>query len=417
MLVRTLIVCLLFSLSVNGQTRKTRVLIEFKAPPSRSGLSIASMKTFTKVFISKTFQQLPVAYENIWLAHGAIADLDEKQIRQLQQLPWVQRIHTLGRRVHLAKFRDSTSTYRTYGLEKIRLPSFQQAHPKIDGSGVRVGIIDTGIEASHPAFGGKNILFRDFTSNRTDPYDDHGHGSHVAGTIAGHPLRGQEIGVAPGADLVIAKAFDQRGDSVDQKLLEALQWIAENNVQILSASWTFEPDLSSLDPSKEPFCIAVEMLDRLGILPVFAAGNEGSAEATIGIPAACPKAIAVAATDESDQVADFSSRGPARWKNQVGSKPDIAAPGVDIESAGLGGGFAVKSGTSMATPHVAGSLALLMQNRTRHEAPRAREAILNGAKDLGAKGFDTDSGWGRIDLVDAFQNLTRQSDRRKPLAP
>lgn len=414
MLIRSSLFILLFLLSFSqstmatmAATRRDPVLVEFQ--PSHA-FSATSARLLNSDWMARTEHEVPAHYLNLWIVHGAAVLLSENEIDQVRTLPWVRSVRTLGRRAHVlatasspASTRANFSSNSTYGLEKIRATDLRAVNPERDGRGTRVGIIDTGIEASHPAFLGKHITFRDFTSTRADAYDDHGHGTHVAGTVAGRPVQGEDIGVAPAAELVIAKAFDREGHSLDQHLLEALQWMAENKVQVVSNSWTVDANTTTVDPADEPFCQAVQTLVQLNILPVFAAGNDGPGASTVGVPAACPQSIAVGATDDSDLIADFSSRGPAHWKSKVIDKPDISAPGVDIESAGLGGGLTMKSGTSMAAPHVAGSLALLVQDLKPEGAAWAREALFRGAKHFGADARDPAYGWGRVDLVESFK--------------
>jgi subtilisin family serine protease len=354
----------------------------------------------------------PSSIQSLWLVQGSLVSLTNAEIRTVAANPNVDSISEMNARAHLVKNIQAPErllkTDFTYGLEKIGVPQLRSAEPGRTGHGVRVGILDTGIDAQHEALVGKVKIFKDFTALHAKvAYDDHGHGTHVAGTIAGGVVSNESIGVAPGAQLIIGKVFDKDGNSTDQGLLLGMQWMtdpdgtgsAQSTPWIVSNSWTVDAKPIEGDPATSPFCIAAETWRKLGIIPVFAAGNDGPDASTVDIPAACPQVISVAATDDQDQVAEFSSRGPVLWKSLRLNKPDISAPGVDIDSAAAGGGTAVKSGTSMAAPHVAGALALLLQGQGPTHAEQARKALLQGADDLGPAGFDFDYGIGRVNVV------------------
>ena len=362
--------------------------------------------------------------KTLWIVQGSIASLTESEIAQIKMNSRVASVSNMGRKVHLIsnvpRAMPAFGTDFTYGLEKIGVTRLRVSEPSRDGRGVRVGILDTGVDASHVSLQGKVDLFKDFTAaHAAQPYDDHGHGTHVAGTIAGGAVSNEEIGVAPGAHLVIGKVFDKDGNSKDETLLLGMQWMADPDgggvssaPLIVSNSWGVDAKPADEDSAQEPFCKAAETWSKLGILPVFAAGNDGSDPSTINVPAACPAALAVAATDDQDQVAYFSSRGPANWRSGNLNKPDLSAPGVDVDSAAVGGGTANKSGTSMATPHVAGALALLMQAQPRERLAQAKKALVDGVDDLGPNGYDFEYGAGRINVVRSAQ-LMAQS----PLIP
>ncbi len=185
-----------------------------------------------------------------------------------------------------------------------------------------------------------------------------------------------------------------------------MQWMADPDgdpatadfAQVVSNSWDSTTDTTKISPEESVFCVAVKNLLNLGIIPVVAAGNDGPGAGTIQVPAACPGAVAVAASNEADGIADFSSRGPVKWKNMSLAKPDVSAPGEDIESAAPGGGYATKSGTSMATPHVSGAVALLLQARPGADPATIRRILLDTAKDIAATGPDDESGAGLIDV-------------------
>lgn len=185
----------------------------------------------------------------------------------------------------------------TYGLEKMNLPKVNSNFPDIQGQGVRVGIIDTGIDPQHPDLRGKTLSFRDFVSGKTFPYDNHGHGTHVAGCIAGGKASGKQIGIAPQAHLIVAKTFSKFGGFKEEDLLLALQWMADPDgnpetqdaAHVVSGSWNVDGNTKELLVKEESFCVAIDNLYKLGIYSVFSAGNDGPDKSTIKIPGASPK--------------------------------------------------------------------------------------------------------------------------------
>lgn len=360
--------------------------------------------------------------EPFWLSLASIAEVTLPMIPALKNLPYVEAVTILNRKAYLSEIAEvqlaplwTWSPKYTYGLNKIDLPLVNQKYPQLDGLGIKVGVIDTGVDPKHPDLVGKTILFRDYIDKKnTLPRDDHGHGTHVAGTIAGGNQSGKNIGVAPAAKLVIAKSFSKTGDSNDADLLLSLQWMADpdgnpqtqDQPQVVSNSWNLDDvEYRNNEPQLEPFCLAIESLEKLGVSVVFSAGNDGVSGEDIKLPGACPQAITVAATDSGDQVPSFSSRGPVWWKNQKFNKPDISAPGYNIESADTGGGYKTRSGTSMSVPHIAGAIALLKQAAPKAGPNDLKRALYIGATDVEDKGFDIDSGNGRLSVIKALNIL------------
>lgn len=353
---------------------------------------------------------------SLWLINGSVVRITDSQREILAQHPMVQSVSPMNRKPELIqpipseKVGPQTTDGYTYGLSKIGVPQVRAKYLNMDGRGVRVGIIDTGIAPNHPDLEGKVKAFHDFTAAKNPTVrDDHGHGSHVAGTIAGGLQSGTAIGVAPGADLIIAKGFTAGGASTEAGLLESLQWMADPEEQagaltpkIISNSWGLPGSVSAKDPMTDPFCMAVKKLNEMGIVSVFASGNSGPTAETVRVPGACPDALTVGATDANDRIASFSSRGPVKWKTLTLVKPDVVAPGVDIYSVAAKGGYTNMSGTSMATPHVAGALAVLAQAHPEATATELKEMIKESSVDLGPQGDDSVYGAGRIDLMQSI---------------
>ncbi len=209
------------------------------------------------------------------------------------------------------------------------------------GDPIKVAIIDTGIDLNHPDLK-DNIKEGMNTINPRKTYnDDNGHGTHVAGIVAALDNTIGVVGVGPKIDLYIVKSLNAAGSGYLSDIIEGLEWAIQKRVQVINMSLGTPVDVPS-------FREAVKKVYNAGILQVAAAGNEGGA---VNYPAAYPEVIAVSATDQNDQIASWSSRGP---------EIDLAAPGVSIYSTYKGSSYKTLSGTSMAAPHVAGVAALIL---------------------------------------------------------
>ncbi|WP_433429840.1 S8 family peptidase [Nonomuraea sp. CA-141351] len=295
------------------------------------------------------------------------------------------------------------------GVEKIWLdrkvePALEQSVPQIgapeawaagyDGTGTTVAVLDTGVDATHPDLAGKVADQRDFTGQSVTG-DPHGHGTHVASTIAGTGADGIGKGVAPGARLLNGRVLDADGYGLLSWIIDGMEWAAgEKHAEIVNMS------LGSREPGG-PLTTALTRLSRqYGTLFVVAAGNDGC-DQCVGAPGDAPEALTVGAVDKQDKLAPFSSRGPIIADLAV--KPDVTAPGVDITAAKTGGGSLTLSGTSMATPHVAGAAALLRQARQGITGNELKSLLMAGAKP--GQGIAVDAqGAGRIDVAAALKD-------------
>jgi subtilisin family serine protease len=365
---------------------------------------------------SNTDARRPIRVVQLWIANAMIVELPSELLPQLTNHPDVTAIYA-DKKIHKTPGLNPHRIDRpgaepfTYGLNALEIPKVRQLNPKLIGTGVKVGILDTGVDATHPDLRGKLVLFKDFVNQKTAPYDDDSHGTHVTGTIAGGAASGTAIGVAPGAEIIMGKILDSSGSGQDSTILQAMQWIADpdgnpataDQPNIVSNSWGGEGSFTSQDPAQNVYCQAIDNWIKLGIFPVFANGNEGPEPKSVGIPAGCPSALTVGAVNASDVIAPFSSVGPAVWKTQTLIKPEVSAPGVDILSAKPGGTYQTMSGTSMATPHVAGLLALIYQANPGITVEQASQLLIRGVKDLGPRGQDNNYGWGRVDAFDSLR--------------
>ena len=267
----------------------------------------------------------------------------------------------------------------TWGVDRVHAPAAWQY---TEGQGVRVGVIDTGIDFTHPDLvgqvdGGYDAI--DKSTKREDYRDQNGHGTHVAGTIAALRNNSGVVGVAPKSRLYAIRVLDANGSGNLSDVIDGIIWCANNNIQVANMS------LGSDNPS-ETMQKALRYAMYSGVVVVAAAGNSGGA---VGYPGAYPEVIAVSASDSNDNIADFSSRGPS---------VKFIAPGVDIVSTKMGGGYTSMSGTSMATPHVTGLAALaISQGWVGLDGPDGVLTQLEKAADKLPGLKDTDQGFGVID--------------------
>ncbi len=235
------------------------------------------------------------------------------------------------------------------------------------GRGVGVAILDTGI-SMHPDYAERIRVFRDFCNGKHQPYDDNGHGSHIAGIIAGNGRmsKGRYRGVAPLASLIVLKVLDRTGNGNTKDVIEAMKWMIDNReryqIRIANISVGMLPQSRSKERDQ-----MLEWVDRMwdsGIFTVAAAGNGGPSYNSVTIPGASSTVLTVGSSDDRDQLVrrrglypGYSGMGPTDY---CVCKPEILAPGTEIHSCHSSNyGYTVKSGTSMATAVVSGACALV----------------------------------------------------------
>ncbi|MFI6099082.1 S8 family serine peptidase [Lentzea sp. NPDC051213] len=289
-------------------------------------------------------------------------------------------------------------------LDGIRKPSLDRsvaqigapaAHQRgITGTGIKVAVVDTGIDQNHPDLKGREIAEKNFTSD-PDNTDNVGHGTHVGSTIAS--VGSRYGGVAPGSQLLDAKVCVEFGCQ-ESWILDGMRWAAEQGAQVVNMS------LGGGDgPEIDPLEQAVnDLTAKHGTLFVIAAGNAG-ATGSVSSPSTAEAALSVGAVDRDDKLAPFSSKGPR--VGDSGLKPEVTAPGVGIVAAKAGTTehFAA-SGTSMATPHVAGAAALLRQQHPEWTPAQLKSVLATTAKPTpGVSAFD--QGAGRIDVAKAINQV------------
>ena len=258
------------------------------------------------------------------------------------------------------------------------------------GEGIKVAVLDTGIDYTHVDLDDNYMGGIDFVNGDNDPLDDNGHGTHCAGTIAAEDNGVGVIGVAPGADVYAVKVLDSTGGGVESNLIAAIDWAVTHEINVISMSLGSDGATNSL----ETICNTAE---AAGVLLIAAAGNDYRATGrrevdTVDYPGRFDSVIAVGATDQYNNKASFSSTGP---------DVEISAPGVNILST-YPGGYATGSGTSMATPHVAGVAALVFASGVE-TASEVRTRLQTTADDLGDTGRDNWYGYGLVDAEEAAE--------------
>ncbi len=319
----------------------------------------------------------------------SIAEVAQMKIDELQSVTDVE----------LNSIPNDPDWYRQWGPQKI---GADKAWDLITGTPIKpivVAVIDTGIDYTHPDI---SPIYKtggyDFYHNTNDPMDDHGHGTHVAGIIAAKINNNLGIAGVAGqgstyVQVMAEKFLSSGGFGSDTDGAKAIIHAVDNGADILSNSWGGPPS----DIIKD----AVDYALSKGVIVVAAAGNGFGPDADSHYPGAIPGVITVSSTDQSDGLSYFSS---------YGKSVDVAAPGSDIYSTLLHNTYGSKSGTSMATPHVSGLIALMLVKQNDLNKEEINYLLRTTSKDLGTKGFDEKFGYGRIDALNSVSSAKRPTN-------
>jgi thermitase len=323
-------------------------------------------------------------------AEAAAAALNRSQAVQYAEPDYV---------MHALAMPDDPLFGQLYGLAEMQAPAGWDAAGLAgfpSGNGVKVGIIDTGIDASHEDLLGQTADcagVESFGVTGADPTivagrcaDDEDHGTHVAGTVAGIANNGKGVaGVAFNSRLSVCKALDSSGNGPMSGVASCILWAAQQGVEVISMS------LGGGSSTTLQQAVEAAWNNGNGAVIVAAAGNEG--DSTVSYPAGYPEVVSVAAIDASSAHASFSN---------ANSDVEVSAAGVNVLSTKRGGGYVPFSGTSMATPHAAGVAALIAFHNPTWTAAQVRAKLDAATDDLGAPGRDPSYGFGSVDLVKAM---------------
>lgn len=312
------------------------------------------------------------------------ASLPQKSIEGLLRNP---KVTVIEPDVEIFAIGTAEELSDTWGVERIRAGEVHAAGNT--GTGVKVAVIDSGIDYNHPELASNYVEGYDFFNGDSDPMDDNGHGTHVAGTIAALRNGAGVVGVAPEVRLYAFKVLGSNGSGSFSNVIMALQKAMELGIQVTNNSYG-----STGDPGIQVKA-AFDNAYAAGIIHVASAGNSGTVPGnkdTIGYPAKYDSVVAVTAVDSANKRPSWSSTGPAA---------EIAAPGVSIKSTYLNGGYALMSGTSMASPHVAGAAALLI-SAGANSPSEVRRILADTAVYLGNESW---YGKGLVDVYAACSSL------------
>lgn len=275
--------------------------------------------------------------------------------------------------------------YISWGFHAIVI---REAWKKAKGEGIKVAVLDTGVDYNHKDLKNRIIKVRDFTNS--SPLDRNGHGTNVAGIIAAEENKQGVIGIAPKTDLYIAKVLRDNGNGSYQSIIDAIHWAIEENVDVINMSF------GTTQKPPESFYQAIKKAYDSNIVMVAATGNDNH---HVAYPAKYDEVIGVSAIDRTYTKAEFSN---------FGSENCITAPGVEILSTYKDNKYARMSGTSMATPIVSGAislyLSLLKKNGIKKPSvPEIKKHVLSATVDLGKEGKDEEYGYGMINMAKLMQ--------------
>jgi hypothetical protein len=349
----------------------------------------------------------------LWLSNSLKVTLPVTLLPEIARLSNVARVR-LDVVVKAPTTNYDAETLAEWNLQVLRAPEvWTQGY---QGQGVTVAILDTGVDVSHPDLAGQ---YRGGTNSWFDPYGEHavpydaaGHGTSVAGLVLGRNATGSAIGMAPNAQWIAAKIFDDNGLATLSAIHQAFEWLldpdgnpaTDDAPDLVNASW----GLTGAGACTDEFESDVQALRAAGIGIAFSAGNDGPGTATTVSPGNNAGVLSVAAVDANDNVALFSSRGPSACDGAM--DPELSAPGVSVLTAdtsfGQGNGaYAYVTGTSFAAPHVTGAMALLWSARPTAGVAELEAALRDTARDAGDAGPDNDTGHGVIDVALALERV------------
>lgn len=339
---------------------------------------------------------------------GMAAELTKSQIKELSKQDFVKQIEydqpVYALNDEATYWFGTQKAVTDFGVDGDRDGNARSYSP----NDIVVAVIDTGIDNSHVDLDGNKVIgWMDYVNGQASPYDDNGHGTHVSSIVAGEGDGNAAYkGVAPGAALVGVKVLDSQGSGLMSDVTAGIDWVVANKslygVEVISLSLGTSTSSDGTDSTS----LAVNNAFNNGIVVSVAAGNSGPAKYTVGSPGAADKALTVAAMADAGELgfnlANFSSRGPTA-DGRI--KPDIAAPGYNITAAQANtvNGYVQYSGTSMATPFISGTIALILDANPNLTPVEVINIITGTATDWGPASKEIDYGFGKLDSYEAIK--------------
>ncbi len=410
----------------DAMVRGSRELLPGAVPEAGPSVRVESLWQSTQDALAPLMESEPArnsrTARTFWTSRTAYLELTRDDVARLREVPGVTGVFpdapvTLPPVVTAPALPPEITENSTasWGLTKSGALSVWGAYGA-RGKGVTVGVLDTGVDATHPDLAGKLSAWAEFDRHGaqvdSEPHDSATHGTHVCGTVVGGNASGQWIGMAPEAKVAVGLVL-KGGTGSTPQVLAGIDWAVAQGVDVLSLS--LSATVFTAD-APDVYTAAFVNCRRLGIPVIAAMGNRGTQTgASTGSDAF---AVAVGATDHRDVIAGFSGGHtqritasefiPADKLPLIYTKPDLAAPGVAVVSS-VPGGFQAKNGTSMATPHVAGAVALLLSAVPSIKAIEGEkravfiaEQLLGSVDELGEAGKDSRYGWGRLNVLRAI---------------
>jgi serine protease AprX len=380
--------------------------LERAAQPCRLIVELASPQSYR--IVSYVEANDGIVHRSMDLSPFMVVELPYEAMRPIAMSPHVRRVW---------------GDLKVKALLDVAVPSVGGSKAQglgITGKDVTIAVIDTGIaphlDLMYPET--RIVGWHDLVNGRSDPYDDNGHGTHVAGIIAGNGVssRGKYKGMVPEAKLVGVKVLDRKGSGNTSDVIAALEWCMVNqktyNIKVINLSLGTAAQSSFRE---DPLCKAVEAAWRQGMVVCVAAGNDGPKLETINTPGISPNAITVGNLDDhdtadlgDDQLSETSSRGPTV---DFLAKPDLLAPGTNIVSLRVGRGYRTLSGTSMATPMVTGAAAQIYQKWGNLNPNEVKNLLMRHARQLGLQ--SNFGGSGALQLDGVFEEASKEQPVKK----
>jgi len=388
--------------TMTKEQRRVRVLTELR---NRAAIDLPPL-------ISQMKKLGAVHIKRLWMIASVAADVPAGSVNAIANLSGVDNVR-LDSTMKAPKPQSAITAAPEWNIAAIRAPDLWALGFR--GQGVVVASLDTGVDVDHPDLaprwrGGTNSWFDPYGAT-TSPYDLNGHGTQVMGLMVGGDAGGTSVGVAPAAKWIGAKIFDDNDLAVLSNVHLAFQWLLDPDgnaltadaPNVVNASFEF-PTPNDCDIEFEPDII---VLKTAGIAVVAAAGNLGPMAASSASPGNYPETFAVGAVDAGNTVGEFSSRGPSACDGTI--FPEVSAPGVAVETTDRSFGgmlfYANVTGTSAAAPHAAGAMALLLSASPNLKPEEMEIGLEQSALDIGPVGPDNDTGYGLIDVLEAFHQL------------